>query len=409
MLKTKRARMTLIAACAVLLVAAVVWRSAFHATKAADPAKSGTPSVPVMTTAVKEQDVPTYLAGIGTVTPLYAVTVKARVDGQLEKVMFSEGQDVTAGTVLAQIDPRPFQAQLELAQAQKARDSAQLKNSITDLERYTTLWKQDSIAQQTLTTQQATVDQLKATVQADQATIDNAKVQLDYTTIRAPISGRTGVRLVDPGNIVRASDNTGIVGINQINPIAVLFTLPEDRFQDINRAMREHGRTALDVQAFGREDNTLLGTGKLMLVNNQIDTATGTVQLKAQFPNAAHKLWPGQYVNVHLMMGTRQRAATVPASVVQRGPNGLFAYVVNADETVAVRAIRVGPIHDGTAIIEEGLEAGTRVVTDGQYKLKPGVKVVEIKPADAVPAKSPRAAPPKDKTGKPADKKASAE
>ena len=409
MLKTKRARMTLIAACAVLVVAAVVWRSAFHATKAADPAKSGTPSVPVMTTAVKEQDVPTYLAGIGTVTPLYAVTVKARVDGQLEKVMFSEGQDVTAGTVLAQIDPRPFQAQLELAQAQKARDSAQLKNSITDLERYTTLWKQDSIAQQTLTTQQATVDQLKATVQADQATIDNAKVQLDYTTIRAPISGRTGVRLVDPGNIVRASDNTGIVGINQINPIAVLFTLPEDRFQDINRAMREHGRTALDVQAFGREDNTLLGTGKLMLVNNQIDTATGTVQLKAQFPNAAHKLWPGQYVNVHLMMGTRQRAATVPASVVQRGPNGLFAYVVNADETVAVRAIRVGPIHDGTAIIEEGLEAGTRVVTDGQYKLKPGVKVVEIKPADAAPAKSPRATPPKDKTGKPADKKASAE
>jgi multidrug efflux system membrane fusion protein len=218
MLKTKRARMTLIAACAVLLVAAVVWRSSFHVTKAADATKAGPPAVPVVTTTVKEEDVPTYLSGIGTVMPLYAVTVKARVDGQLDKVMFSEGQDVTAGTILAQIDPRPFQAQLELAQAQKARDSAQLKNSITDLERYTTLWKQDSIAQQTLTTQQATVDQLKATVQADQATIDNAKVQLDYTTIRAPISGRTGVRLVDPGNIVRASDNTGIVSINQINP-----------------------------------------------------------------------------------------------------------------------------------------------------------------------------------------------
>ena len=407
MLKTRPSRWILIAACAVLLVAAVVWRSAFHVTKAADAAKGGPPAVPVVTTAVKEQDVPTYLSGIGTVVPLFAVTVKARVDGQLEKVTFNEGQDVVAGTVLAQIDPRPFQAQLELAQAQKARDAAQLKNSIMDLERYTLLWKQDSIAQQTLTAQQASVDQLKATVRADQATIDNAKVQLDYTTIRAPISGRTGVRLVDPGNIVRASDNTGIVGINQIDPVAVLFTLSEDRFQDVNRAMREHGRTALAVQAFAREDNTLLGTGKLMLINNQIDTATGTVQLKAQFPNGAHKLWPGQYVNVHLTMGTRSRAATVPAAVVQRGPNGLFAYVVAADDTVAVRAVRVGPIQDGVAIIEEGLEAGTRVVVEGQYKLKPGVKIAEAKPADAAPGKSART--PKDKADKPAGKKAAAE
>jgi membrane fusion protein, multidrug efflux system len=242
-------------------------------------------------------------------------------------------------------------------------------------------------------------------VQADQATIDNAKVKLEYTTIRAPSSARTGVRLVDPGNIVRATDNTGIVSINQINPIAVLFTLPEDRFQEINGAIREHGRTALDVQAFGRDDNTLLGTGKLMLVNNQIDTATGTVQLKAQFPNGAHKLWPGQYVNVHLMTGTRQRAVTVPASVVQRGPNGLFAYIVNADDTAAVRAIRVGPIQDGIAIVEEGLEAGTRVVSDGQYKLKPGVKVVEAKAPDAAPGKAPRKGADPDKAGKPAAKK----
>jgi membrane fusion protein, multidrug efflux system len=409
MLKTQRSRLLLIAAGAALLVAAIVWRSAIHATKAADSAKAGAPPVTVTTTTVKAQDVPTYLSGIGTVTPLYAVTVKARVDGQLDKVLFSEGQDVAAGMVLAQIDPRPLQAQLELAQAQKARDSAQLKNSIMDLERYTVLWKQDSIAQQTLATQQATVDQLKATVQADQATIDNAKVQLDYTTIRAPISGRTGVRLVDPGNIVRASDNTGIVSINQINPITVLFTLPEDRFQDINRAIQEHGRTALEVQAFGREDNTLLGTGKLMLVNNQIDTATGTVQLKAQFPNAAHKLWPGQYLNVHLKMGTRSGAATVPASVVQRGPNGLFAYVVNPDDTVAVRAIRVGPIQDGIAIVEEGLDAGARVVSDGQYKLKPGAKIVEAKPAGAEPGKSARNAPAKDKAGKPPARNTAAE
>lgn len=407
MLKLSRTRWILIVVATALLVGAVAWRSGFHVTKAADaPAKGGGPAVPVTTTVVKEQDVPTYLSGIGTVTPLYAVTVKARVDGQLEKVFFNEGQDVAAGTVLAQIDPRPLQAQLELAQAQKARDSAQLKNSIMDLERYTTLWKQDSIAQQTLSTQQATVEQLKATVQADQATIDNAKVQLDYTTIRAPISGRTGVRLVDPGNIVRASDNTGIVSINQIDPIAVLFTLPEDRFQDINRSMREHGRTPLEVQAFARENNTLLGTGKLLLVNNQIDTATGTVQLKAQFANGAHKLWPGQYLNLHLMMGTRSKAVTVPASVVQRGPNGLFAYVVNADDTVAVRAIRVGTIQDNVAIIDEGLEPGTRVVADGQYKLKPGAKIAEVKPGgDAAPGKGAG----KDKARKDAAKKAAAE
>ena len=401
-----RTRIVFIIATFILLVGAIVWRSGFHVTKAADATKAGPPAVPVTTTVVKSQNVPTYLSGIGTVTPLYAVTVKARVDGQLEKVFFSEGQDIGAGTVLAQIDARPFQAQLDLAQAQKARDSAQLKNSIMDLERYTTLWKQDSIAQQTLATQQATVDQLKATVQADQATVDNAKVQLDYTTIKAPISGRTGVRLVDPGNIVRATDSTGIVGINQIDPIAVLFTLPEDRFQDINRAMSEHGRTPLEVEAYARENNTLLGNGKLMLVNNQIDTTTGTVQLKAQFTNKAHKLWPGQYVNVHLMMGTRNQAATVPASVVQRGPNGLFAYIVNSDETVAVRPIRVGTIQDGIAIVEEGLEPGIRVVSDGQYKLKPGAKIAEAKAAaDAQPGKGAG----KEKAGKDANKKAAAE
>jgi multidrug efflux system membrane fusion protein len=406
-MKTKRTRIVFATVAAVLLLGAVAWRSGFNPIKAADPVKAATPSVTVVTAIVKEQDVPTYLTGIGSVTPLYAVIVKARVDGQLEKVMFTEGQDVVAGAVLAQIDPRPLQAQLELAQAQKARDSAQLKNSLVDLERYTLLWKQDSIAQQTLTAQQAQVDQLKATVQADQATIDTARVQLDYTTIRAPISGRTGVRLVDPGNIVRATDTNGIVGINQINPITVLFTLPEDRFQDISRAMREHGRTALEVRAFARENNTLLGSGRLMLINNQIDTATGTVQLKAQFANGAHKLWPGQYVNVQLMMGSRERASTVPASVVQRGPNGLFAYVVNADETVAVRALRVGPVQDNLAIIEEGLEAGTRVVVEGQYKLKPGAKIVEAKAADAAPGKAPKS-PAKDKAAPPPAKQGAA-
>jgi len=405
---SRRRKILWITACVVVLVAAVVFRGSFKLTKAADPAaKGGSPSIPVFTTKVAEEDVPTYLSGIGTVTPLYAVTVKARVDGQIENVAYTEGQNVAAGSVLAQIDPRPLQAQLALVQAQKARDQAQLANATIDLERYTMLWKQDSIPQQQMATQQATVEQLKATVQADQAQIDSAKVQLDYTTIRAPISGRTGVRLVDPGNVVRAADAAGIVNINQIDPITVLFTLPEDRFQDVNRAMREHGRKALEVQAFAREDNTLLSTGRLVLVNNQIDTATGTVQLKAQFSNAAHKLWPGQYVNVHLVLGTRQRAATVPASVVQRGPNGMYAYVVKEDETVAVQAIKVGAVQDGKAIIEEGLAAGTRVVSDGQYKLKPGAKIVEVS-ATPAPGKGARKGAGKDKAEKkdPGEKKA---
>jgi multidrug efflux system membrane fusion protein len=399
---TRRRKVFWVSAFALLLVTGALIRAGFHVTKAADPVKGALPTIPVVTRTAVQEDVPLYLSGIGSVTPLYAVTIKPRVDGQLEKVMFTEGQDVTAGSVLAQIDPRPYQATLELAQAQKARDAAQLANSIIDLERYAVLWKQDSIPQQTLSTQQAAVDTLKATVQADQAMIDTAKVQLDYTTIRAPISGRVGVRLVDPGNIVRAADSTGIVGINQIDPITVLFTLPEDRFQEINGAMRASGRKPLEVQAFAREDNALLGTGTLTLVNNQIDTATGTVQLKAQFHNAAHKLWPGQYVNVHLVLGVRERAITVPASAVQRGPKGLYAYVVTAEDAVAMQPIRVAATQDGKAVIEEGLAAGTRVVTDGQYKLKPGSKIVEVKIAEA-PARSSADAPPKGKDGKKKD------
>lgn len=348
-------------------------------------AKTGAPAVPVVTAIAAEEDVPIFLSGIGTVTPVYSVTVKVRVDGQLDKVAFTEGQDVKAGDLLAQIDPRPFQAQLEQAQAQKARDEALLKNGMIDLDRYATLWQQDSVSRQIFDTQRATVDQLKATVLADQAQIDTAKLQLAYSTIRAPISGRTGGRLVDPGNIVRAADNTGIVVINQIDPMAVVFTLPEDKFQTVNKADRTAKR--LTAIAYARDSAELLGTGKLTLVNNQIDTATGTFQLKAVFANAAHLLWPGQYVNVNVVLGTKQRAVTVPATVVQRGPNGLFAYVVNDDTSVAVQLLRVGPIQAGKAIIEDGLAAGTRVVVDGQYKLRPGAKVTEVEAADKKSAK----------------------
>ncbi len=336
-------------------------------------------AVPVVMATVAKEDVPIYVAGIGTVQAAQSVTVKVRVDGQLEKVAFTEGQDVKQGALLAQIDPRTFQAQLDQAIAQKAHDEAQLADALKDLDRYATLVAQDSIQQQTLDTEKALVGQLKASVQADQAQIDNARAQLSYTTIRAPVSGRTGLRLVDAGNIVHATDTTGLVIINQIDPIAVIFTLPEDDFQRINQAMQASGRTPLQTQALAREDGALLGTGRLLLVNNQIDTSTGTFQLKAMFANPSNKLWPGQYVNIHLVLGTQHDVATVPESTVQRGPDGLFAYIVKPDDSAAVQPIKVAQVQDGKAIIDQGLAPGTRVVVDGQYKIKPGSKVAEAK------------------------------
>jgi membrane fusion protein, multidrug efflux system len=269
---------------------------------------------------------------------------------------------------------------------------------MVDLERYRKLWQEDSIPQQQLATQEATVNQLKATVQADDAQIETAKTQLDYTTIRSPIDGRTGVRLVDPGNIVHATDANGIVVINQINPITVLFTLPEEKFQTINTAIRDHANTPLEVRAYARVDGAQLGSGKLLLINNQIDTATGTFQVKAVFPNAAHTLWPGQYVNARVTLGVRRGAVTIPESAVQRGPDGLYTYVVRPDDSVAMQPIHVAFAQEGKAILEDGVAAGTRVVADGQYKLKPGVLIAE---AQRTAAQGPSAAPaPAGKPGK---------
>ncbi|TMG85971.1 MAG: efflux RND transporter periplasmic adaptor subunit [Betaproteobacteria bacterium] len=363
---------------AVLAIVAV--RAVLHRADAEEKAKAAQPAaIPVVTATVAKEDVPIFLTGIGTVQPAQTVTVKVRVDGELQKVAFTEGQDVKEGDLLAQIDPRPYQAVLDQAVAQKGRDEATLANAQKDLERYTTLFAQDSIQQQTLDTQKATVNQLKATIQSDQAQIDNARVLLAYTTIRSPVTGRTGLRLVDAGNIVHAADTTGLVVINQIDPIAVVFTLPEEHVPKVNEAMQKAGATPLQAQALGRETGEALATGRLLLVNNQIDTATGTVQLKAQFPNKAHALWPGQYVNVRLVLGTRHDAATVPESAVQRGPEGLIAYVVKPDDSVETRPIRVARTQEGKAIIDDGLAPGTRVIVDGQYKVKPGVKVAEAK------------------------------
>ena len=351
-----------------------------HSAKPPEPA----PPVNVTLTQVQQQDVPIYQAGVGTVTPLASVTVKTQINGQLERVGFTEGQDVKAGQLLAQLDPRTQQAQVQQAQAQKAKDQAQLANARLDLKRYTTLLAQDAATQQQFDTQKALVAQLDAAVKVDDAQINSAQVQLSYTKIVAPISGRVGARLVDPGNIVQTTDANGLVVINQIDPIAVVFTLPGDSVQVIHSA-RQASPHPMQVKVYTRDDKTLLATGELVLVNNQIDTSSGTVQLKARFANPTHRLWPGQYLNVHLVLGDRAHAITVPAAVVQRNQEGTYAYAVNADDTVRLQPIKVALIQDGTAIIDSGLTAGERVVLDGQYKITSGTRVAA---APAPPAQA---------------------
>lgn len=333
--------------------------------------------VGVVTVLAKAQDMPIFRAGIGTVTPNQSVTVKTRVDGQLEKIGFTEGQDVRKGQLLAQLDPRTLQAQLLQAQAVRAKDQATLVNARVDLQRYTTLIAQDAATRQQLDTQKALVGQLEAAVKADEAAINAAQVQLGFTTITAPISGRVGARLVDPGNIVHAADATGIVVINQIDPVSVQFTLPDDAVQETIHAL--DNKKPLLIQAFARDGSSLLGAGTLTLLNNQIDTTTGSVQLKGTFPNPQHNLWPGQFVNVRLLLGTRPKAVTVPEAAVQRSQTGVYVYVEDeATKTVRNQLVSLAQVQDGTAVVSGGLSAGERVVVDGQYKLKPGVKVVEV-------------------------------
>jgi multidrug efflux system membrane fusion protein len=376
----------------IVLVIAGFWfmRHQKHATEAKSKDRDKAPPPVVVTTAkVMQRDLPIYRAGVGTVAATQSVTVKARVDGQLDAVGFKEGQDVKAGQMLARIDPRTLQAQLAQAQAQKARDQATLGNARVDLQRYTKLIAEDASTQQQLDTQKALVAQLEATVKTDEAAIGYAQVQLGFTTIVAPISGRVGARLVDPGNIVHAADTNGLVVINQIDPISVVFTLPEEAFQDINRALRAGAakHQSLVVQAYPRTGNELLGSGQLILLNNQIDTTSGTVQLKGSFPNPTHTLWPGQYVNVRLILGQRDQALTIPAAAVQRNQDGTYVYVVGTDgKTVQTQNIEIANMQDGLAVIDKGLSAGQRVVTDGQYKLKPGASITEGTPRAAAPA-----------------------
>jgi membrane fusion protein, multidrug efflux system len=327
--------------------------------------------VPVLAVGASVADVPLYLEGVGTVRALNMVTVHTLVDGTLTAINFREGQDVRVGEVLARIDPRTYQAQLDQAVAKKALDAAQLANARLDLDRYTNLVKTNAATKQQLDTQRATVAQLEAQVTLDQGAIDNAKTYLDYCTIASPINGRTGLRLVDQGNIVHAADTTGIVVVTQIQPIAVIFTLPQQLLPRINKAF---GRAALAVQATASDSKTVLDRGTLTVVNNQVDQTTGTVQLKAEFPNADLQLWPGQFVNVRLRIDTLQQVVTVPSAAVQRGPDGPLVFTLQADSTVAVRPVAVIEQDENRAVVV-GIAASDEVVTSGFAQLASGRKV----------------------------------
>ena len=372
-LQMSRPRVVLLGA-AVALALGFVWYGHSGGAQAADKDKKGDgPKAIVVETAMAgRSDVPIYLEGLGTVQAFYTVTVTARVDGELQRVAFTEGQTVHKGDLLAQIDPRPNQAAFDQAVATKVKDEALLANAKRDFERYTKLQPQDLASKQTVDTQRALVDQLAAQLKVDQAVIDNARTQLEYTRIVSPITGRTGIRLVDPGNIVHGANSTGIVVVTQVQPISVVFTLPEEELGTVAQALAA-GPVA--VTTVSRDGGTKLDEGTLSLIDNQIDQSTGSVRLKATFDNAHNTLWPGQYVDARVLVRTERNALTIPNAAVQLGPNGPFTYVVKTDSTVEVRPLRVSEGSGGLTVITEGLTAGERVVTSNQYRLQAGVHV----------------------------------
>jgi membrane fusion protein, multidrug efflux system len=360
----------LLGSLALALVLLFTWR-VIH--KPADAAsRNAPPAIAVDTAAARHSDVPIYLQGLGTVQAFYTVTVTARVDGEIQKIGFTEGQTVHKGDLLAQIDPRPNQAAYEQAVATKGKDAALLANAKRDYDRYILLQPQDLASKQTVDTQRATVDQLIAQVQVDQAVIDNARTQLDYTRIASPIDGRTGIRLIDPGNIVRAAGTAGIVVVTQVQPISVVFTLPEEDLGTVGGAL---ALGTVQVTTLSRDGDTVLDQGTLTLIDNQIDQTTGTARLKATFPNTRNTLWPGQYVNARVLVRTERNVLTLPSSAVQLGPNGPFTYVVKGDSTVEVRPLDLGPESGGLTVIKKGIALNERVVTSNQYRLQAGVHV----------------------------------
>jgi membrane fusion protein, multidrug efflux system len=361
----------------IVLFAAWHWLGRKPATAAKLP-----PAIPVDLATVKRADVPVYLEGLGTVQAFYTVTITARVDGQIEKVAFREGQDVKKGALLVQIDPRPYQAALGIAVATRAKDLATLANAQRDLERYALLAPEDLASKQTVDTQRALIAQLSAQVKGDAAAIDNARTQLDYTTITSPIDGRTGIRLVDPGNIVHATDTGGMVVVTQLEPISIIFTLPEEAFGQLSSAL---ARGPVPATALARDGAQELDTGSVELIDNQIDQTTGTIRVKAILPNKQRHLWPGEFVNVRVLTQIQQQALTIPVSALERGPDGMFTYVVQPDSTIVVAPVTTGEQNGNIAVIEKGLTAGQRVVASNQYRLQPGSLVRANQPRPGAP------------------------
>jgi len=335
--------------------------------------RSAAPAIPVMASKAERADIPVELTGLGTVQALNSVLVRSRVDGQIVKINFSEGKDVHAGDVLVEIDPAPFAAALAQAQANKLKDEAQLENARLDLDRATRLAKTGAASTQQLDTTKALVAQLDASVKADQAAIDMAQVQLDYSHIRAPIDGRAGTRLVDAGNIVRAADLTGVVTINQTHPIFVDFALPADSLPRIRAGLKKGDITVTAQDPNGQD----LAAGKLSVIDNQINSTTGTINYKAIFDNTEEVLWPGQFVNVRVQLEVLRGVIAVPVTAVQHGPDGAYAFIIGPDRVVQKRAIKTGPVNKVSAVIDRGLQAGELVVTDGQYRIEAG-SVVEV-------------------------------
>src|SRR5438445_1152550 len=390
-------------AVAVIAVAVAAWFWFGHRSREQVKARGkGDPNartVPVVAAPARKGTIDVYLDALGTVTPRNMVVVRSRVDGQLLSVAFREGQDVKAGELLAQIDPRPFEVQLTQANGQMARDQAQLKNAQLDLERYKTLLGQDSISKQQVDTQEALVRQYQGAVLSDQGAIDNAKLQLTYSRVTAPISGRVGLRQVDPGNMVHASDSNGLVTIAQVKPMTVIYPVPEDNVPRIVKRTQSGEEVA--VEAYDRSGKNKLATGRLLTFDNQIDTATGTVKLKAEFPNQDAALFPNQFVNVRMAVETRQDVTLVPSAAIQRGAPGTFVFLVKQDQSVGMTPVKLGATEGENTEVQSGVDPGNLVVVDGADKLRDGSKVELVDPnarraGQATPPKGPPGA---DKAG----------
>jgi len=356
----------------------------FRGPMAGGPAAMMDLPVPIKAAQARTQQIEVVLRALGTVTAYNTVTVRSRVDGELVKVAFQEGQMVKAGDLLAQVDPRPFQVALAQAQGQQQQNLAQLENARRDLQRYQALYKQDSIPRQQLDTQAALVRQYEGTLKSDQAAVDNARLQLDYARITAPIGGRLGLRQVDQGNLISSGDANGLVVITQTQPIAVTFTLPETQLPEVLAQVRAGNR--LRVEAYDRADTTRIAAGELETIDNQIDVATGTVKLKARFDNADQMLFPNQFVNARLLVETRPQVTAIPTAAVQQGSVGAFAFVVRDDRTVEVRPLQLGPINGDWVAVNQGLRPGESVVVEGTDRLRAGAKVEIVTPETAIPA-----------------------